>query len=254
MKEQPFIALVSGAASGIGAECVKQYLAMGVHVYGIDKDEDKLLTLKHQLKGSTGAFTPVVCDLVNEQPSSLGELGIAFEADAKVALVNNIGGSDMTTNQFLAHDWSDFISSYEFNVKPAFTLSKLMIPVMKSANWGRIVMISSVAARKPLPAVGAQYCAAKSALLGLTRKLADEFSEYGILTNTVCPGVIATDRILAGWDKKSPQQVQVDLQKFPCKRLGTPQDVAQMVCFLGSDQNNYMSGSISDVNGGLYMS
>ena len=139
-----------------------------------------------------------------------------------------------------------------FNLKPLHTLTQAFISVMKENGYGRIVNVSSVSARKPLATVDPAYAAAKCAVLGFSRQLAFELAEAGILVNTICPGVIATERIERRWASRSDEVNRQVLGEIPLKRLGRPEEVAAAIYFLGST-STYTTGCILDLNGGMYV-
>jgi NAD(P)-dependent dehydrogenase (short-subunit alcohol dehydrogenase family) len=120
---------------------------------------------------------------------------------------------------------------------------------MKERGWGRVVNFSSLAARVGGIEVGLHYAASKAGLIGLTRTLAKEGGPHGVTVNAIAPGIIATEPVkkqLAGREEEYAQQI-------PLRRLGIPQDVANVVLFLCSPLASYVTGIVIDINGGMYM-
>ncbi|WP_018693715.1 SDR family NAD(P)-dependent oxidoreductase [Algicola sagamiensis] len=246
-----YTAVVSGAASGIGLACTKKFLVEGINVIGLDLNESRFPALREELQGLPGQCQWIAVDVCQEI-HSISDIGLNND-DEQLVLVNNIGGSQKDKINFDSLSWDDMLSSMTLNLKPAFILMQLLLPIMKAAKAGRIINISSIASRMVLPRVGADYQVAKAALNALSRKVAAEYAADGVQVNTICPGIIGTERILARWEEKTEAQVALDLAKIPQNRLGTPEEIAEMVFFLASPQSVYLQGAVIDINGGLYL-
>ncbi len=121
--------------------------------------------------------------------------------------------------------------------------------MMVKQKWGRIINISSLAAQQGSTSGHSHYAAAKAGLIGLTKSLARELAPYGITVNCVSPGWIDTE----GWDGQLDGNREAYAKKIPLLRLGQPEDVANTVSFLASDQAEYLTGVTIPVNGGLYI-
>lgn len=172
--------------------------------------------------------------------------------DIQLTLVNNIGGSVQSRKPFEESTWNDFTDTLLFNLKPLHTMTRILLPVMKKNQFGRIVNVSSISARIAMENVGAEYPAAKSAIIAISRHLAAQVIKSGILVNTICPGVIGTERMLTRWANRDPKINESVLKEIPIHRLGTPEEVADAIYFLGSTTNTYITGAVLDVNGGMY--
>lgn len=121
---------------------------------------------------------------------------------------------------------------------------------MQANKWGRIVNFSSSAGKNISTVGGAHYTAAKAGILGFTRHLAKEAAEFGITVNSVCPGLINTEMVRSTIDDN---RVQAYADSFPINRLGTSEEVADLVIFLASDKASYITGASIDINGGDLM-
>ncbi len=138
----------------------------------------------------------------------------------------------------------------EVNLKGTFLCSQAVLPSMQTAGWGRIVNFSSTAGKNISTVGGAHYTAAKAGILGFTRHLAKEVAKFGITVNSVCPGLINTEMVRNTIDEARVKHYE---SIFPISRLGQPEEVADLVAFLASDQAAYITGASLDINGGDLM-
>lgn len=247
--------LVTGGGAGIGAETIRAFAAAGCRTcIAMDAKADALRSLRAGLAPAhRKTLVTVRRDLLADGRLEAGDLGLPPGVRVRLTLVNNLGGSRAPARRFELLDWEDFLECYALNLKAMVRVTQACLPHMKRAGWGRIVNVSSVAGRSAHDFVGADYCAAKSAVLGLTRKLARELARYGILVNAVCPGIIATGRIRARWENRSPSGNRAILKQIPLGRLGDPAAVARSILHLGSAENTYITGAVLDINGGLHL-
>lgn len=144
----------------------------------------------------------------------------------------------------------EFRRSMAVNLEGAFHCAQAVLPEMRRAGWGRMVLFSSTAGKSVSTLGGVHYTAAKAGLLGLTRGIAAEVAADGVTVNAVCPGLIETPMIVA---LASGEELTDYAKSFPVGRLGTPEEVAQLVSFLCSDAASYITGAAVDINGGDLM-
>jgi len=249
------VCVISGAASGIGRATLELFWSKGYSCLGIDKDENAIDRLLDDLAGQKkDRLSFVQADLLSDDEIQLGALEALGGERAELTLVNNVGGSSGSSGNSRpeSRTWKTFAEVLAFNLKPLHTLTQACVAVMKENEYGRIVNVSSVSARRPLATVDPEYAAAKAAVLGFSRHLAFQLAEAGILVNTICPGVIATDRITLRWANRSDEVNREVLGDIPLKRLGQPEEVAAAIYFLGST-STYTTGCILDINGGMYI-
>lgn len=238
------VALVTGAAKGIGAACAKRLAKDGFRVaIHYRSNPDLALSLKAELPESEvfcyDLATEGACEaLVKEIKSKMGRLDV---------VVNNAG---IALDQIITFAKpEDFDKTVQTNVKPAFMISKFASKLMLRNKWGRIVNITSVVGH--LGNAGQViYSGAKGAITGMTKSMAMDLAGFGITCNCVAPGFIATDMT----DSLPDEVKQKMLTQIPLARFGHPDDVANAVSFLVSEGSGYVTGTTIHVNGGMYRS
>lgn len=228
------IALVTGAAGGIGLAISRRLAEDGFKVVMADIDQERLA----QAAGTIGASV-ITRKVDMTDVAALEEL--LAELPRLDALVNNAGIFD--TNPIEKLDGDDFRRMYEINTVALFELSRLGAAKMGDAG-GRIVNIAS---RSFLGAVScAHYAASKGAVVSLTRCMALELAVNNILVNAVAPGIIETP-ILQAWDQAERDRMA---RYQPLGRIGMPEDIANIVSFLASPRTDYITGQVIVVDGG----
>ena len=240
------VALVTGASRGIGRAIALELGKQGAYVYGSATTNDGACAITSCFKEHSIAGEGVVLDVCNQQ--SVDNLFAHLDEMNKnpQILVNNAGIT--SDNLLLRMDDDEWSRVIETNLTSVYRLSKASIKAMFRARFGRIINIGSV--------VGASgnsgqsnYAAAKAGLIGFSKSLAAEMASRGITVNVVAPGFISTDMTDA-----LPEMVKTELLKrIPAKRLGTVNDIANVVAFLASDSAGYITGETIHVNGGMYM-
>jgi 3-oxoacyl-[acyl-carrier protein] reductase len=234
-------ALVTGAASGIGASIVERLKREGVEVVATDihpaaglivadlTDADDV----ERLSGSV----PSIDFLVNVA----GGPAAPTRTDTLPPIPGAIALEDLKEK-----DWNSVIAA---NLTTAFLVCREFAPRMKARKFGRIINFSSIAARRGSDRVGVHYAAAKGGIIGLTKTLALELGPHAITVNAIAPGFIKTPRIAAAdWGNASAAFIE----SLPLKRAGKPDDIAGVVAMLCSEAGGYVSGATIDVNGGWY--
>lgn len=238
---------VSGGGHGFGRCISETFAALGARVFACDLSAAELAET-----AEAGVRTSVV-DLADRQAAArwIGEIERSTAGTVDV-LVNNAGGvagQEMRPIDEVADGEWDRI--FAVNVNAAFVLSRAAAAGMKRAGRGRIVNISSGAALAASLTGIQAYCAAKHAVLGLTRQLAHELGPFGITVNSVAPGFVrsnpASERQWAGYGEAGQQAL---LERIAMQRLGTPQDIANAVVFFASDLAGFINGQVLAVDGG----
>ena len=239
--------MVTGATRGIGKAIALQLASQGATVVGTATSEAgaKAITAALAAAGNTGVGMVLN---VSDSDSVASTLKAIVEAyGAPTILVNNAGITrDNLLMRMKNEEWDDVVNT---NMSSIFRMSKGCLRGMTKARWGRVINISSVVGS--MGNVGqANYAAAKAGVEGFSRAMAREVASRNVTVNSVAPGFIATDMTDAlGDEQKDTLRTQIPLQ-----RLGTPEDIAQLVGFLASDAGAYITGEAIHVNGGMYMS
>ncbi len=240
------IALVTGATRGIGQAIAKALAAAGAKVVGTattDEGAAKITAYLHEI-GNAG--TGIRLDVSDGTAVEAALADIETRFGAVTILVNNAG---ITRDNLLLRmkddEWDAIMAT---NLKPTFRLAKAVLRGMMKARHGRIIQIGSVVGSSGNPGQ-ANYAAAKAALIGFTKSLAQEVGSRNITVNCVAPGFIDTDMTKALGDAQREKL----LERIPLGRLGSPEDIADAVAFLASPQAGYITGATLHVNGGMYM-
>ncbi len=245
MSEQK-LAVVTGAARGIGRAIVLELLARGFKVAGLDLNEKSLTELDGAVKKAGHNVITCKVDITNtaELKKILEEL--AENHGGIGVLVNNAG---ITRDKLMMQmDEEDYDKLMSVNLRAAFMATVTASRSMVRNKWGRIISISSVAAVLG-QAGSANYAASKAGLIGMTKSVARELAKKNITANCVAPGFIITEMT-----DVLPQQVKDGaMAAIPARRFGTPQDVAKAVAFLASEDAAYITGQVLCVDGGMAM-
>lgn len=243
------IVVVTGAGHGFG-RCIAQTFAhLGAVVHGCDLSAEELKeTASHE-----NIFTQVV-DLTDRKAAADWVKSIEARSSGRAVdvLVNNAGGVAGQVNRPLEEvpdeDWDRI---FAINVNAAMVMSRAVVPGMKRQQHGRIVNISSGAGLQASLTGIQAYCAAKHAVIGLTRQLAHEFGPWNITVNSVAPGFIRSNaQTEKQWESYGADGQKALVERIALKRLGTAQDIANGVVFFASELGSFVSGQIIQVDGG----
>lgn len=242
------IAIVTGAARGIGAAIARRLAEDGHDVAAIDLDAAYCEATLADVASAGRRGLAVAADVSDEASVMAAVDRIAAELGAPTVLVNNAGIlRDRTIGHMTLDDWQSVI---DVNLRSVFLMCRAVQSHMRAANWGRIVNLSSIAA---LGALGeANYSAAKAGVQGLTRTLAIELGRFGITANAVAPGFVVTDmtrsvaeRMGMAFDDMVAQQ----LQSIHVGRPGTPEDIAHAVAWFVEQRSSFVTGQVLYVAG-----
>jgi 3-oxoacyl-[acyl-carrier protein] reductase len=240
------VALVTGATRGIGRAIALRLAEDGATVVGTATTDEGAATISAYLAAAGLAGEGTRLDVTDAAAVDATLAGIEARHGPVLILVNNAG---ITRDNLLLRmkddEWDAVMAT---NLKPVYRLSKAVLRGMMKARHGRIIQIGSVVGASGNPGQ-ANYAAAKAALLGFTRSLAQEVGSRNITVNCVAPGFIDTDMT------KSLGEAQRGrlLERIPLGRLGAPEDIAHAVAFLASPQAGYVTGVTLHVNGGMLM-
>lgn len=240
------IVAVSGAGSGFGRAIAAAFISDGARVFGCDVDNAGLAAAQ-----ACGVETASV-DLSDRSAAREWISDIVANTGRIDVLVNNAGGVlGQAHRPFPEVEDADWDAVFAINVHAAAALSQAAVARMALAGGGAIVNIASGASLKASLTGVQAYCAAKHAMLGLTRQLAQEFGTAGIRVNAVAPGfVITNEATQAQWRGYGEAGQAALIGRTALRRLGRPEDIAQAVLFLSSEAAGFITGQILSVDGG----
>ncbi len=240
------LAVVTGAARGIGRAIVLELLRQGRKVAGLDLNAQQLEELKKVVSENGFSVITKVVDITKTDLLTQILEELAEEHGGIGILVNNAG---ITRDKLMIQmDDEDFDRVMSVNLRAAFTATRVAARSMVRNKFGRIISISSVAGVMG-QAGSANYAASKAGLIGMTKSVARELGKKNITANCIAPGFIMTDMT-----QGLPEAVKEGaMAVIPLKRFGTPEDVARAVAFLASDEAGYITGQVLCVDGGMAM-
>jgi len=240
-------AVITGASTGIGKAIALKMAENGANIAVIYIGDKNLATLvKKQAEGFGVKAEIYECDVSDFEVSKTVCENIAADFGSVNILVNNAG--IIRDNLLLRMSESDFDAVINVNLKGVFNLTKHLSRSIMRAESGRIINIASVSGIMGNPGQ-ANYSAAKAGVIGLTKTTAKEFAGKNVTCNAIAPGFIATDMT-----ENLPQAVKDNVNNLvPLKRMGTPDEIANIAVFLASDMSSYITGEIIKADGGMCM-
>lgn len=249
MRLQQKVSLITGAGAGIGRATAQLFAQEGAHVVAVDKNSETLEETRSQIQQAGGTCHIKAADVSNEKQVE-GAIAAAIDTFGSLdILCNNAGISKLKPiTEMTEAEWDMILG---VNLKGVFLNCKHAIPQMVQQGGGVIINVASELAIMAQPLYGA-YCASKGGILALTRSLALEWVDKGIRINAICPGPVQTALLEAEFQTASDPKVEREalVQSIPAGRLGTPQDIAQGILFLASEESQFMHGAALTVDGG----
>lgn len=241
------VAVVTGAAAGIGAACAKRLAKEGIAIGVLDLDEERCADTVKAIKDAGGTAIALGAD-VSDRAQAAAAIDKCRDALGPISiLVNNAGVTDFTPFEDLTDDRWDFV--YAVNVRGPMIMTQLVLKDMKQAGWGRIVNISSSSAQ-----TGAInmicYSSSKGAVVTMTRSMAQEFGPFGITVNNIPPGSVMGTIMSEANRERFQIPTEVLLQTIPVRRMGEPDDIANACAWLCDERSGYVTGQTIGVNGG----
>jgi NAD(P)-dependent dehydrogenase (short-subunit alcohol dehydrogenase family) len=254
------VALITGAARGLGRAAAERLLAGGARVAWNVHRPEQAAALAGELgalgaigaRGAMGARGEDVLVLPGDVASSetvRAIVGRTLDRFGRLdVLVNNAAAAYSTRFEQIGE--AEWRRAIDVNLTAAFLCIQAAVPAMKANRYGRVVNVSSTAGKSVSTLGGAHYTASKAGLLGLTRAAAKELGVHGITVNAVCPGLIDTELTR---EHATAEQLADHARSFPVQRLGTAAEVAELISFLASERAGYITGASIDINGGDLM-
>jgi 2-hydroxycyclohexanecarboxyl-CoA dehydrogenase len=244
------VAVVTGAASGIGLGVANRFAADGIPVALLDRDDAGVTQATEALTGQGRSAVGYAVDVADR-----GELERVF-ADVRqklgpiTILVTSAGIESFdAVADITPEKWDRLLA---VNLTGTFTCMQLAVPDMTATGWGRIVTISSSSAQSGAPHM-AHYVASKGGVIGLTKAFAREFASQGITVNTIPPTIVDTPMARNAAGVGNVPSIDVMGSMVPTGRAGTPDDIAAACAFLCSEEASYITGQLIGVNGGMYV-
>ncbi|MHA1727900.1 MAG: SDR family oxidoreductase [Promethearchaeota archaeon] len=253
------VILVTGASKGLGFACAQSIAEEGANVIISSRNLSNLGTASSKIKGYTG-FKP---EFFASDVSKLNEINelkkwVIKEFGRVDGLVINAGGPPTGLSLSLSEE--DWISAIDTNFLSVIRLTKTFVPVMQKQKYGKIAAINSVSAKQPLSNLVLSN-STRLGVIGYLKTVSNEFAQDNILINAVLPGLTRTKRleeVMKKWAEKENKSIKkVEEERtasIPMGRLGEPQELASLVCFLVSGRNSYITGQVIAVDGGFIKS
>ena len=249
-KDKSNVVLVTGASGGIGKAIVNKYSRQGLTLAIADKDEEQANKLVHEINRGNGKAMAFPGDLLDQNYSD----NLANEVKEKLGsidiLINNAGL--MRRGDITQTSDEDYELSMKINVEAPFRLIRASIPLMVDSGGGSIVNISSCWGINPGPN-HLIYCTTKAALAAMTKCLGRDHAHQNIRINAVCPNEVNTPMLRTGFEIRglNPDDAIRELnQSVPIGHIAEPEEIADVVSFLSSDEARYICGSLVEINGG----
>ena len=248
------VALITGAANGIGRATARILAEEGARLVAVDVNGPALASLAEEIEVGGGNITTMEVDVLDGRQVDVMVDSIVGRFGSIDILINAVGGSTIISNS-TAHvddlsleDWENVL---QFNLNGTFLCTKAAIKQMKKQGGGKIINLSSLAGHGVSDS-GSAYAAAKAGIMAFTKKVSKEVGPYGITCNAIAPGTTLSDRIGRRWEQKSDEEKQRDIEAIPLRRVAQPEDQAKVIAFLASADADYITGVTIDVSGGRY--
>ena len=253
MRFRDKVALITAAGSGIGRATAEIIGSEGGLVVGVDTDKARLEGVVKGIRQAGGRAEAHVADALDA--AQVGGVVDAVErAHGRIdVLVNAVGGSTIieraaaSADELTLADWHRVIT---FNLDGTFLFCSVVVPVMKRQRAGKIVNISSIAGRGVSPTSSSAYATAKGGIIAFTRKLSFELGPFGVTVNAIAPSLTLSPRLRPRWERMTEGERARESARVPLGRVALPEDQARVICFLASNDADFVTGVTIDVNGG----
>jgi 3-oxoacyl-[acyl-carrier protein] reductase len=241
------VAVITGAAKGMGKKTAELMAAEGAAVVIADVDRKAMEETVRRIQSSGGKAKGVSCDVADRVQVDQLILGTKAEFGRVDILINNAGILIPGTIEETSDEIID--KTLDINVKGVLYAIRTVAPIMKAQKYGRIVNVASITGKNGDNTTVFAYGASKGAVISLTRSVARQLAPHGVTCNAIAPHAVMTD-LMHYWDDAKKQDIA---SRIPVRRLGTEEDMAHLMCFLASDEAGYINGETVNINGGYYM-
>ena len=239
------IALVTGAATGLGKAIAHCLAREGAHVVLADRDEPTLKKVHRQFAQESLDVSYHPVDVAHEDSVKQLAQHLAEQYSQLDIVVNSAGVVGPNGRKITDVSLEEYEQTYRVNLRGSFLMTKHSLPLMQKHNYGRILLIASIAGKEGNAGMCA-YSSTKAGVIGLVKSVGKEFAETGITVNGLAPAVIRTTMV----ENMNPEQVTYMTDKIPMKRCGTLDEVAALVAFVVSKENAFTTGFTYDMSGG----
>ncbi len=241
------VALVTGAAGGIGKSISIALAEQGAKIALVDISEEKLMEVSNEIKANGGESFFTIMNVKDNNSIEEAIENIVEEFGSIDILVNSAGILGTKSIEEMDRD-GEWNSVLDVNLTGAFFACQYALPYLKKSKAGRIINISSISGRNGGFEGSMAYVAAKGGMVAITRGMARHLAPHNITVNAVCPATTATEMI----EGYTEERVKNQLKHILLNRLGQPEEMAAAVCYLASDEAAFTTGVMLDVNGGAY--
>lgn len=244
------VAIVTGGATGIGGATARRLAEEGARVLVVDMDADGAAANVDQIRAAGGTAEALHADVGTEDGvRQMVDTAVGQWGRLNIVVNNAYGVAGMQRTESALVNEADWDRGMDVGLKAMFRAARFAIPHLRNAGGGSIVNMSSVHGLLVEPGQ-LVYETLKAGVIGLTRQLAVEYGPDGIRANAICPGHIVTERMIERW-RERPETLRFFAEQYPLRKTGVPNDIANAVVFLCSDEASFITGHALVVDGGL---
>lgn len=241
------VAIVTGAARGIGAETAKALAKKNIAVAVLDINEEDAKAVASEIEGDGGRALGIPCDVGKREDVERAIKETEEKWGTPLILVNNagVGGPFHRVDEVSDEEWDWIINT---NLRSVFLFSRILLPKMKEAGFGRMVNVASIQGILG-SAHSSTYVASKHGMIGYTKTIAAEWGQHGVTCNAVCPGYVNT--VMGVRPEDISDYFERVMEKSPIKRVAEPAEIAALIIHLVGEHGGYINGAAYTIDGGI---